>query len=300
MSILKIEFLKKNVYKDLNKRERGGLMEPVVSEYLNYRDYLKDFYNAKKSLKKEYSYRVFTNKAQVGSPSHLKMIIDGERNLTHKTIPKYVKALGFKNKKEIRFFELLVKYNQCKEQDTKIQLFEDLLKEKKKKGLTAVEMNQLSFLSQWYYVAIYVMVDLPEFISDALWIQSRLVEKVPLTQIRQALKDLEALKLIKTVGDSYQQTGGALSVPDEIQDLAIPRYHATMNDLARKSLEKTARDLREFNGATIAIKKENLPNLKKMVRAFRKEINELTSNTEGADMIYQLNIQLFPLTKESK
>ncbi|MBT4792807.1 MAG: DUF4423 domain-containing protein, partial [Halobacteriovoraceae bacterium] len=41
-------------------------------------------------------------------------------------------------------------------------------------------------------------------------------------------------------------------------------------------------------------------NLKKMVRAFRKEINELTSNTEGADMIYQLNIQLFPLTKESK
>ncbi|MBT4762719.1 MAG: TIGR02147 family protein [Bdellovibrionaceae bacterium] len=273
---------------------------PQILSYLNYRDYLKDFYQAKKAHKSDYSYRMFTNKAGVGSPSHLKMIMDGQRNLTAATIPKYVRALGLKTKKEVKLFELLVKYNQCKETTTKVGLFEELLKQKGKKDLSPLEKNQLSFLSKWYYVAIYVIVDIPAFRNDVKWIKEQLNSKVSAPQIKQALKDLEKLKLISKAGESFKQTGGALSAPDEVLDIAIHKYHDSMIDLGKEALVKNTAEEREFNGATLSIKKKNLPQLKKMIRAFRKEINEITSSEESADMVYQLNIQLFPLTKEIK
>jgi uncharacterized protein (TIGR02147 family) len=69
-----------------------------------------------------------------------------------------------------------------------------------------------------------------------------------------------------------------------------------MIELALDSLKNEARELREFNGVTLSISMDKLPLLKEKIRQFRKEINELTSNLEGADQVYQLNVQLFPLT----
>lgn len=271
---------------------------PEVMNYLNYRDFLKDFYNSKKGLNKDYSYRVFTNRAGVGSPSHLKMIIDGERNLTDKTVPKYLKAIGFTRKKDMQYFDLLVKYNQSKDHEQKIQYFEGLMAEKKKKGLTPLGLHQFSFLSQWYYVAIYVMIDMAGFKNDLDWIASRLRKKVAPRQIEQALSDLLALGLIKKVGSSYVQVDGALTVPDELHSMAIPKYHDSMINLSLQALVELDPSEREFNGVTFSFKKNDLEKIKEKIRAFRKEMNELTSSEDGADEVYQMNIQLFPLTKE--
>jgi uncharacterized protein (TIGR02147 family) len=66
--------------------------------------------------------------------------------------------------------------------------------------------------------------------------------------------------------------------------------------LAFDALKNKSQSEREMNGATLAIPKEKLPELKEKIRAFRKEINQLTSSYEGSEEVYQLNIQLFPLT----
>ena len=49
-----------------------------IFEYDNYRDYLKAFYEEKKSQNPRYSYRVFCNKAGISSTSYLNMIIHGK------------------------------------------------------------------------------------------------------------------------------------------------------------------------------------------------------------------------------
>ena len=71
------------------------LLKVEVNSYLNYRDFLKDFFSAKKKSSPHFSHRSFMFSAGLNSPSHLKMIIDGKRNLTNKSLPKYVKALKF-------------------------------------------------------------------------------------------------------------------------------------------------------------------------------------------------------------
>jgi uncharacterized protein (TIGR02147 family) len=275
------------------------MQEPKLEEYLDYRVYLRDFFYYKKSVKSEYSHRMFMHKAGLKSPSHLKSVMEGERNLTNKSIPKYIKAIGLEKKKEVRLFELLVAYNQCKDAEEKIEVFRQILNIKTKRGSTSMEESQFRFLSEWHYVAIYVLVDLKDFDPNPEWIASKLRKKVSFKQIETALLGLLALGLIKEDKDKgYVQTGGALSSPDEVRHTAVHQYHKTMLNLASQSLSEDELSSREFNGVTLPIPRDKLPALKEKIRKFRKEINELASNLENPDEVYQLNIQLFPLTED--
>lgn len=270
---------------------------PQVSEYLNYREFLRDFFEAKKDINSSYSYRVFAQKAQLGSSGHLKMVMDGQRNLTQDTIPKYLKALDLKTKKDQKLFELLVKYNQCKDPLQKVDYFNEVMTEKNKKGLSQLEKHQFQFVSNWYYIVIYVMVDFPDFQADPDWIYGRLRKKVSRPQIEAALSDLQILGLIENTNNGWKQVKGAITVPDDIKITAIPKYHDSMLSLARQALVDLPVEEREFNGVTLPIRKSALPYIKERIREFRKEINEYASNVNDPNEVYQLNIQLLPMTK---
>ncbi|NQZ00474.1 MAG: TIGR02147 family protein [Bdellovibrionales bacterium] len=270
---------------------------PDVTGYLNYREYLKDFFAYKKSTNSNYSHRLFMQKAGLSSPGHLKMVIDGKRNLTHLTLPKYIAAVGLTRKKDIKYFELLVRYNQCDEPIEKIKFFNELMSEKKKKGLSILEKHQFDFLSNWLHVAIYVMAGLRDFKADAEWITNRMRKRVSKLHVEAALEDLMELGLIELRGNRYEQVQGALTIPDEVQSTAIHMFHEKMLQMALFALREYDVAEREFNSVTFSFKKSELMTIKNRIREFRREINEFSSNAPDSDEVYQLNIQLLPLTK---
>ncbi len=271
---------------------------PQVREYLDYRKFLKDFYHQKKESSVDYSYRVFARMAGIASPSHLKMVMDGKRNLTHATLKKYQQAIGFKRKQDSTYFELLVSYNQEIDHDKKVDIFHEIITEKKKKGFSVLATEQFNFLSKWHYVALYVLVDCKDFVNDVPWICSRLRKKVSPRNIENAINDLLKIGLLEYDQEKgLRQAKGALDTPEEIQSMAVIPYHRNMINLAMQYLDDGPWDLREFNGGTIPMNKETLLVLKEKIRELRKEINEMTEQLEDVTDVYQLNIQLFPLTE---
>lgn len=274
---------------------------PPVREYLDYRKFLKDFYCQKKESSRDYSYRVFSRMAGISSPSHLKMVMDGKRNLTHTTLGKYKKAIGFKKKQDASYFDLLVSYNQEMDHDKKVELFHKILEEKEKKGFSVLAQEQFNFLSRWHYVALYVLVDCKDFRNDYEWMASRLRKKVSVSNIEKAVNDLIKIGLLEYDAQrGLRQANGALDTPEEIQSMAVIPYHKNMINLAMQYLDDGPWELREFNGGTIPMNKETLVKLKEKIREFRKEINAMTENLEDVTDVYQLNVQLFPLTEVEK
>lgn len=275
-------------------------LPPEIRSYSDYRIFLKDFFSYKKSENSNYSHRVFIRKAEMSSPSHLKMVIDGKRNLTGKTLKKYISAIGLK-KKDATFFSLLVNYNQEANHEEKIALFQEIMMERRKKGLSDIEEAQYDFLSKWHYVAIYCLVDLKGFNSNPQWIASKLKKKVSIPNIEKALSELKRLKLItEDESGELQQTNGPLDTSDQVQSLAFRTYHKNMGELAISSLENEKVEHREFNGVTIPIDIDKLSEVKEMIRAFRIELNEVASNMENPNEVYQMNIHFFPLTEVTK
>ncbi len=268
-----------------------------IFQYNDYRQYLSDYYANKKLKNSSYSHRVFANQAGLSSPSHLLMIIKGERNLSLKTIPKFAEGLNL-SAKEKRFFELLVLYNQAEDLQTKAGYFGEIMSIKAKlAGLHKLEKERFSFLSKWYAVAIYVLIDLKNFNPEPAVIAKRLGGKVSVPQIKETLETLLNLNLIVTdPAKGFKQAQGAVTVADDTKSMAVFEYHQSMIRLAAEALRRHTNSEREINGATIAIPKSKLPEIKEKIRAFRKEINQLASSYENPEDVFQLNIQLFPLT----
>lgn len=272
-----------------------------IFDFNDYREYLAAYYNGKKASTPSYSHRVFARQAGLSSPSHLLMIIRGERNLSLKTIQKFAEGLNL-TPKERRYFELLVQYDQTEDLQLKAKHFAEIMSLKvTTKGLHSLEKERFDFLSKWYVVAIYVLVDLKSFQPDTAWIIKRLGGKITIRQAKEALDSLLALGLIETDEfRGYKQSAGAITVADDTKSMAVYNYHQSMMQLAAEALRSQDLTTREMNGATITIPKDKLPELKDKIRAFRKEINQLASSYADPTEVYQLNIQLFSLTTPEK
>lgn len=272
-------------------------IQTSLFEYSDYRQFLADYYSQKKANSPAYSHRVFAKQAGLSSPSHLLMIIKGERNLSLKTIPKFSEGLKL-NVKEKKYFELLVLYNQTEDLPLKAKYFGEIMSMKASlAGLYKLEKEKFDFLSKWYVVAIYVLIDLKDFKADPAWISRRLGSKVTAAQAKEALESLFHLGMIESDPlKGLKQVSGAITVADDTRSMAVFSYHQSMIRLASDALRTSAPSLREMNGATIAIPKNKLPELKEKIRTFRKEINQLASSYENPDEVYQLNIQFFALS----
>jgi uncharacterized protein (TIGR02147 family) len=244
-----------------------------------------------------YSHRVFAKQAGLSSPSHLLMIIKGTRNLSQKTIPKFAEGLKL-NSKEKKYFELMVLFNQTEDLQMKARYFSEIMSLKGAlKGLHDLEKEKYEFLSRWYVVAIYVLIDTLNFNPDPNRIAKRLGGQITASQAKEALENLQKLGLIKEDSNrKLRQASGAITVADDTRSVAVFNYHQSMIRLAADTLRKRRPDQREINGATVSIPIEKLSEIKEKIRAFRKEINQLASSFENSDEVYQLNIQFFPLT----
>lgn len=85
-------------------------MRPIYS-YRDYRKYLHDFYRYKKRTNPYYSYRLFSMKAGFKAPNLLKLVMDGQRNLTRQSAAKFSRALRLDENEE-QYFEKIVQENQ--------------------------------------------------------------------------------------------------------------------------------------------------------------------------------------------
>lgn len=275
--------------------------KPNIETYLNYREFLTDYYAYQKSKNSSFSHRAFSIKAGLSSPSHFKMVVDGSRNLSPKTLSKFVKGLSLENK-TASYFETLVYFNQASDNESRSNYFKKLIELRSKKNTsTSLEDISFEFLSNWFTVAIYVLIGTKYFKDDIHWISKKLDNKVSVNNIKRAFSLMLELNLIKEDKEKgYVQSNGALSTADDTKSIAVYNYHKQMNEIAGDCLDTVDSDLREFNGATISISVENLPILKEKIRQFRKEINELTSNELSGKEVYQMNVQLFPLTSVEK
>ena len=83
-----------------------------VFAYLDFRAFLRDYYNARNTTGRGFSYRSFSRRAGLKSPNYLKLVIDGERDLSADMAERFGHACGLKQD-ELRYFVDLVAFGQA-------------------------------------------------------------------------------------------------------------------------------------------------------------------------------------------
>ena len=274
----------------------NSYMKPNIFEYLNYREYLKSYYNHTKQVNKNFSHRYFCKRIGFSSTASLFLIMEGRRNMSKGTVPRFIKAMEL-CKKERQYFETLVSFNQAKDQESKRYYLELLYNLKENKIGKPIEDHQFEYLSAWYYPVIRELVLLPQFEENPGWIRNQLGNRISIRQARETLARLENMGFIKRdENGKLVQADLNLTTNDEVKDTVIYHFYQQMLTLAKDILSQTSGNGNEISGITMAVSKRQFEEIKKMVRDLENNImGFLETNAEIPDTVSQLNIQFLNL-----
>ncbi len=280
----------------------GSLKEGIFS-YMNYREFLAHWFQAKKEIQQGYSGALFAKRAGIGSHTLLGMVIRGDRNLSSETTRAFIRALGLKGK-EALYFEKLVLFNQSKNSDDRSYYFDQLTSVSGSGGsselITQIK-NHAAYLSHWYVVAIKHLAELPDFKADPKWMAERLKNKITAKQAEQAWNIILELGMVKSVSDgekvTYQTDGRSLDIDPGLVDFAIRNFHKGYLDRTKEAIDGESLDERELSSLTLSVSDEQLPLLREKIKEFRKQMNlEFKSSKQQKTTLVAVNIQSLILT----
>ncbi len=273
--------------------------EPKVFEYTDYHQFFKAYYNFRKTQKKSFSFRYLARHSDV-SPSMLAAVINGKRRISPSTAVKYA-ALCRLSPRETDYLVALVNFEKAKTHTDKNDAFSRIVRLRGQSKLKFLDTDQYEYYSHWYHSAVRELVSLPIFKEEPSWIAEMLLPPITKTEAQQSLQLLQRLSIIKRDDTGKLcQTNKAISSEYEIHTLSLRNFSREMLDRAKESLEAVPVELREISGVTLGISGQCIDRIKQRIRMFKEDIVAMAvdDKTESSD-IYQLNVQFFPLIKNS-
>lgn len=282
---------------------------PVLSEYMDYRLFLADFYRAKKAQTRHairpYSYAIFSAAADIKSPNYLKMIIENKRNLSLDMVAKFARACGF-NKTQTEEFRLLVIFNQADDPADRNYALKQLSEYRVEQKLKQGELDRKVFekVPNWVGWIIYALVDQEGVTFEVNQLKDLLRGKVSEVEITEALENL--IKSGELVRDSVTGTvakAKAKEAPEEIPSALVRKLQMQLMYLGLESLYQDDATEREFGSLTLALTEKEFEEIKFKLRQMRKSLhkdNSIARMSSKGERVYQLNLQLFPVSNISK
>jgi uncharacterized protein (TIGR02147 family) len=265
-----------------------------IREYLEYRDFLKDFFDTKKEANSHFSYRVMGKRVGIDA-SHLVKIFQKQRHISTQLIDGLIEFCQLKER-DAQYFSTLVHFNKAKsEHDAKVY-YEKLLE---LKGVNSykLEKNQYEYYSKWYYAAILTLLEFYPFTDDFKALAQKVTPSITEAQARKSIALLEQLELIKKAENGFWYlTNKIITTGDHCRSLLVRTFQEETIKLAAEALHRHPKEKRNISTVTITISEKNLDDINDIIKEFREALLKYAEDEKSPDKVYQLNIQLFPLT----
>lgn len=222
-----------------------------IIEYTDYRRYIADYY-ADRKARKSFTWRDFAKSAGFSSPVYLKLVAEGKYNLSEAAVERVAEAMGLRDW-EVDYFKVLVSLNHAKDNESRREYFNEMLRIADVHKATVVEGDSFRFFSDWKNPVIRELAPaMPG--AKPLAMARACISKITATEVSETLAFLTKAGLLKKNADgSYTQTEQFVTTgPMEITPLAVRQLHRQMGELAIDTIENVSQKERHFSGLTMA------------------------------------------------
>lgn len=267
-----------------------------VFEFLDYRSFLKYLFEEKKKLQRFFSHRFFLRRAGVKNSGFLSLVMEGKRNLTPEMTGKFNLALKF-NDKEGEYFRNLVLFTQAKTSQEKEQYYKALkiLGDKVNQRIIGAEIND--YFEHWYNPVIRELVCQQDFKDDYIRLAESVVPAIGLREAKRAVETLQKIGMIaKDESGRFVQSNPAVIADSEAGKIAVRGFNRKMIGLAAEAIDKFNTDTRYIRGLTVGVSRECYNQITGELAAVNERIVKLVDSDKGSGLVYQLNVQFFPVS----
>ena len=264
----------------------------------NYREYLREYYNEQKALKRSFSYRSFTEKAGIAAPSFLFHVIEGKRNLTKTTVMKLSQAIGH-SRDEAEFFENMVFFNQAQTIAEKTLYYSRLIEIRKPLDIAIIPKDRYEYFTHWYHSVIREVVIFFDFKDDYDRLGAFLVPPIKGSEVKKSIALLERLGFIERDAQGlYHQSQNLISVKVGSADaFIVEKFQMEMLNVALKAYDAVAVPDRMTSSTTFSISPETFELFKLRLREMQHQLMEMARLDTSPKKAYQLTLNLFPVSR---
>jgi uncharacterized protein (TIGR02147 family) len=252
-------------------------------------DFLRDVLRVRTARNPSYSLRALARDLSV-SHAYLSYVISGKKQLSTRSAMEIGERLGLPA-------------------DIRSSLIQSTLVEKKQRMNQRPKQTPLSFeelrlehfalLSEWYHLPLFDLLEVKDFRPDHKWIAKQL--GIRTSQVVSAVKRFERLGLLRVENGKWTKLQKNIAIWPNVSTKAIRTYHRNMIGKAAKTLNYSDRrsfSQRSISAITIPTDPAKLEGAKERIKRFRHSLLRYLSEGNPT-RVYQLNLQLFPISKGS-
>lgn len=272
---------------------------PDLYSYIDYRKFLKDYYEEQKARDPKFSHRYFTMKVGFSSSGYFSDVLSGKKNLSGAFMLKFAKALKL-GKDEEEYFVNLVSFNQAKTLEEKNRYYEKMMTTGKVK-VDIVDRDKHEYFSTWQYAAVREALHYLAITDDYKVLGQAFDPAMGPKEAKKAIDLLASLGLIARNAEGvWKPTSGNLKMGAGADGLSLANYHKSISELAVRALDAFPPQQRGFSSLTLPLTADKIRKAKVAIKNLRMYLLALAENGTKADRVYQFNFQLFPVTRIEK
>jgi uncharacterized protein (TIGR02147 family) len=276
---------------------------PTVFTYLDYRAYLRSWFDVRQEVTPGYTWSRFARMAGC-SPSHLHNVLQGERDLLPPYVEGFCRALKLQFE-EAEFFNLLVRYQQSGTLLERAQVLQQIAGILRFQEAHPLEGAAFLCMSRLTHLALYELAFLPEFREDPAWIGEAL--SIHPSEAESALDALKSAGLLVTQpgGGVLRPAHAFLATAEEVAEPVMVLLYEQAMEAAQAAVSGPAED-RTFFATVGAIHDDEVPRFRAAVDGFHRRANAVLAdlqaegtagNGPAPDVVYTVQVQLLPVTR---
>ena len=267
-----------------------------LMQYTDFRAYLRDWIAERKMEGLPGSNRWFAQKLGFTSTSWLTEVLKGEKNLSKITVNKL--SVLFKHTPvEARYFEALVFFNQSRGLNERNLYYEQLTGMQKLRNVKTLSQDQYEFFAAWYHSVVRSLIGMYKFTNEYGRLGSMVSPPITAHEAEESVQLLENLGMVRRGDDGVLAlVSSAITSGENVTSLAITNFQLETMRLGQEAIDRHAKETRDISSLTVGISAPTFGKIIELLSDTRKRIVEMSNNDADADRVYQVNLQLFPLS----
>jgi len=266
-------------------------MESLFS-YLDYRDFLKWHFDQSKKSSPAFSFRYISAKTGIDAGFYSK-VLSKQKHIGEEKITPLADLIGLTGKERDYFFTL-IHFNRARSESVRNELFGKLVSLKNSAGTM---VDDFRYFSEWYTIPVREILSHFDFCDDFKALANCFSPVITERQAANAIRTLLELNMIARDDQGfYRPTETNLTTGDQWHSEAVRRFQKQMISLAGDSIERFGKENRDISSLTLSTSKKSLEKIRERLVQARREIVEIIASDDEIDGVYQINMQVFPLT----
>ena len=269
---------------------------PQVLSYQSANQFLKDYFTARKKSERNFSYEVWAAELGFNTRTYIKLIVEGQRNITNEFVESLSRKLKFSEREKLHFSILaqigankLEKMNEA----LKNMFFETFSVDSQRRI-----MDEKDFISSLVVPLVQLLVASEDFVATPKSMQKIL--NIDENIIQQTLELLENLNIIENQGEKgWVSKVNTFNVKKDHE--ALKEFHGnTLNEAADKL--QTEDIFKKFRSIYFSIESERLAELSEDMENFLRKIRNKYSTDQlmqGKELV-KINLQSYSLSGHVK